>query len=528
MDQALQDRLNQYFGALDGPNPQRLDILNNTYNGNFANGGYAQSIGNQQFGKAILNYSNPNPTGQPIYLGGGDQNEAAAWQGGKVGGALNGATTITPDNPYYSYFNNIMQTNPGAVIGTNQLNSNAGSPDISNPASLWARAHNTAGGIPNQNDTSSVSQALPYYNAELDKGIADTTDKYNKYVNDMAKQAPLFAQLVKGGFMAGAGALTGGFGSALGAASGLAGGATIGAGLGGALGSAITAPLSGQSPTALGALEGFGGAVGSSLLGQAFPETMASINPFGSSDNAGFINGSSGDVGSGNYSMGGNSLGGQSAIGAANMFSPSIPLNMGNTASNSVQLPSGSSSSNGFLDDLFSGSSSSNVSGTGGSSNPSGTNSPSLFDKAGSFLSDPSNLLGLGVAGAGLVGGLSGLSSGSSPTSSLGANLSSFTPQYQPTMGAPQSLANYTNSAMSPDQTLSGIATKGVYGGGNGPDEEKYFLNLVNNRLVDPSGHVASDTSGLNSVENSYLAQLGLGGYQNPTDLLRGISNFKY
>lgn len=102
---------------------------------------------------------------------------------------------------------------------------------------------------------------------------------------------------------------------------------------------------------------------------------------------------------------------------------------------------------------------------------------------------------------------------------------SPFSPSQQPEKSLPLSLQGNFGS-LTDQQRGSGIATQGVYGGGNGPEENAYYLNLINRRLVDQGGHVASDLSGINPVENSYLSQLGLGGKSNPTDLLQAIQGW--
>lgn len=161
-----------------------------------------------------------------------------------------------------------------------------------------------------------------------------------------------------------------------------------------------------------------------------------------------------------------------------------------------------------------------------------------LSTGVGSALSDA------GVGGGGMFGnstfgdvlgtGLGGIL-GSKMASSLiqeeqknaspsGPVIAPYKPQHQPDMATPGSLQQY--AGLSPEQTLSGVATKGVYGGGNSPDENKYFLNLVNNRLVDQGGNVAG-LDRLNPIENSYLAQLGLTG-SNSQDLLKSMSNYAY
>lgn len=109
-------------------------------------------------------------------------------------------------------------------------------------------------------------------------------------------------------------------------------------------------------------------------------------------------------------------------------------------------------------------------------------------------------------------------------TPDLGSGAASpFSPSRSPSMGLPQSLSQF--SSLDPNQQASNIASKGVYGQGNGPEENQYFLNLINRQLVDDGGHVGS-IDNINPVENSYLSQLGLGGYSNPNDLLQGISRY--
>lgn len=319
--------------------------------------------------------------------------------------------------------------------------------------------------------------------------------------------------------------------------------ATRGGGLEGALtagltslGGSLAGPyLSGAANAAPHSLLDFGiqgatnagiGALGSSITGKdpLYGAGQGAVKGlFNAYGGLGQLGSDLGIAGGASNAMDGGSVG--SAFGSLYPGSSNVAPSSGSFQGGSVPLmgtPSNSGSNDNYLSSLFSSSSpgTQNV-------NVSGTQSPSLFDQAGSFLSSPSNLLGLGIAGAGIAGAMdSGGGTTQSPSSSIGAGLSSFTPERQPGLAPPASLANYTNSALSPDQTLSGIATKGVYGGGNGPEEQKYFLNLINNRLVDQTGHVANDMSGINPIENSYLSQLGLGGYQNPNDLLRGISNY--
>lgn len=105
----------------------------------------------------------------------------------------------------------------------------------------------------------------------------------------------------------------------------------------------------------------------------------------------------------------------------------------------------------------------------------------------------------------------------------LDLSQSPFSPSRQGAMGLPGSLSGLAGG--DPFQQATNIATKGVYGGGQGKDENNYFLNLINRQLVDPSGNVNGMQS-INPIESSYLSQLGLGGYNNSNDLLQGISKY--
>lgn len=122
------------------------------------------------------------------------------------------------------------------------------------------------------------------------------------------------------------------------------------------------------------------------------------------------------------------------------------------------------------------------------------------------------------------IGGTVGASmAGPSPTAPVKPP-APWMPSQAGAMGLPGSLSSY--AGLSPSQQASNLATRGVYGQGNGPDETSYFNNLINRQLVDPSGNVAGDLSSINPIEGSYLNQIGLGGYNSPTDLLKKISNY--
>lgn len=97
-----------------------------------------------------------------------------------------------------------------------------------------------------------------------------------------------------------------------------------------------------------------------------------------------------------------------------------------------------------------------------------------------------------------------------------------YKPSREAEKAAPPSLQSF--GSLSPDQLSSNLATGGVYGGGQGPEEQDYFLNMMNRRLIDDSGNVDENLNEVNPIESSYLAQLGLGGYSNAQDLLQAIS----
>jgi hypothetical protein len=132
-----------------------------------------------------------------------------------------------------------------------------------------------------------------------------------------------------------------------------------------------------------------------------------------------------------------------------------------------------------------------------------------------------SSVLG-GNVGSTLASSLAGTAKNASP-SGEGAT-PAFKPTQQSEMALPFSLQGL--GGLTTQQQGSNIATKGVYGGGEGPDENSYFLNLINRRLVDPQGNVG-DMKNVSPIENSYLAQLGLGGSSNAKNLLQAISNWK-
>jgi len=140
------------------------------------------------------------------------------------------------------------------------------------------------------------------------------------------------------------------------------------------------------------------------------------------------------------------------------------------------------------------------------------------------------NILGSQLASAPISSALGGAIGSSLGESFAGNTLPSgsqsqstgpepFKPSREAQQDIPGSLSQL--GSLSPQQLETNLATQGTYGGGLGPGEQSYFLNMINRRLVDDSGNVSGDT--LAPVEHSYLSQLGLDGGSN-MDLLEAIS----
>lgn len=175
------------------------------------------------------------------------------------------------------------------------------------------------------------------------------------------------------------------------------------------------------------------------------------------------------------------------------------------------------------------------LSSLGGSTDPaSGAAKPGFLGKTfgDTFGNFAGNAIGNQTLGS-LAGGAIGSSVGSSVGGDLGQQLNpqssppvggpaAFSPTQQPSLGLPQSLSQL--SGLDPLQQTTNIASKGVYGGGNGPQETNYFLNQVNRQLFDQSGNVSGNNN-LPPVDLSYLNQLGISG-SSPNDILQGISKY--
>lgn len=174
-----------------------------------------------------------------------------------------------------------------------------------------------------------------------------------------------------------------------------------------------------------------------------------------------------------------------------------------------------------------------NLFGGAGNVGPGGTIASGL---GGIGLDSVANMLPSELAGAGLsevAGSFVGSNLGANVGEALGGPPKQKTAQPNPFKAgqkaagnAPLSLSQF--SGLSPEQTTTGIATQGVYGGGAGNEESQYFLNLINNRLVDESGQVDNDFADLMPIEMSFLDQLGLGKKKNPYELLQGMSQYSF
>lgn len=173
------------------------------------------------------------------------------------------------------------------------------------------------------------------------------------------------------------------------------------------------------------------------------------------------------------------------------------------------------------------------IAGSSGSTISSGLNT-ALGPDIGSFIGG-----GLGSLGGTSLGSLAGGAIGSNLATSLipqtsknvnvGGGSSSpaaFNASRAPAQDIPLSLKG-TYGSLTDLQQGTNLATQGVYGGGNGPQESDYFTNIINRRLVDDTGKVDSDLNDIQPIESSYLSQLGLGGYSNAQSLLEMLSKRK-
>lgn len=318
-----------------------------------------------------------------------------------------------------------------------------------------------------------------------------------------------------------------------------------------------------NKPSFLGVAKQAGISAAGSYAGNAvsdqFPETMNSVNPF--SDSTSNVS-PSGEGDNWNPSQGdssnippSNNSGLSSPASSSTLGSPSSSANFGPSSLNSPSPFSSTGSPLTSSDPLSTLSGPGTVpsgnditwtsaavpGGTG--ANVSGAAQPSIFDNlangnfsdaasgVGQYAMDYPLQTGLGIAGAAGAANRLGLFGSGNSSSDVGGSGGSapsllappFNPSEQSQAQMPGSLSQY--SGLDPFQQATNIATQGVYGRGNGPQENSYFLNLINRQLYDQGGNLANDNSSINPIENSYLSQLGITG-QNPTDILKGINQY--
>ena len=164
----------------------------------------------------------------------------------------------------------------------------------------------------------------------------------------------------------------------------------------------------------------------------------------------------------------------------------------------------------------------SRVSGVGGAYGPSPAPSLGLGSVGQSIssniLSTPVSQIAGNIAGNQLSGALMPQRQPANQTPA------GFVPRQQDALEAPASLTGF--GSLNSGQQESNLANRGVYGGGLGPQENQYFLNLINRQLVDRSGQTG-DANNLNPISRSYLQRLGLGGFASSNNLLENISKWQ-
>lgn len=270
-----------------------------------------------------------------------------------------------------------------------------------------------------------------------------------------------------------------------------------------------------------GALAGGGSFLGSQIGGSLFPASSPAAAAVGSAaapTGAGAITGA-GSLGGSlvNDTLSSSGLGSSLTTGGFGAAAPSLA----GTAAGSLTSTGGSGPGNLGGTSLLS-SLGSKPLGTVGSNLNS-----LLGDSAGGSIN---NLIGSTAANTGLgaaAGGYLGSSAAQDLMGGPGTPETPPTPPFKPSRmtasSLPSSLSNL--NGLDPNQQASNLATQGTFGGGIGPEEQSYYANLLNRQLVDDSGNVQS-LSSLSPIESTYNQQLGLGGYNNPTDLLKALSSW--
>lgn len=148
----------------------------------------------------------------------------------------------------------------------------------------------------------------------------------------------------------------------------------------------------------------------------------------------------------------------------------------------------------------------------------------SLFPSANNAISSLTDLA-KGGAGAGLAGYALGSQGGQDGDSFAASSVPSFKPSRAGASALPDSLSGY--GSLDPLQQSTNLATQGVYGGGLGGNEQDYFLNEINRKLIDDAGNVDQNFNDVAPIESSYLDQLGYGANDNVSSLLEALSKRK-
>jgi hypothetical protein len=90
-------------------------------------------------------------------------------------------------------------------------------------------------------------------------------------------------------------------------------------------------------------------------------------------------------------------------------------------------------------------------------------------------------------------------------------------------VGLPSTLGSFND--LDPFQRETALATQGSFGGGLGKDEQSYFLNLLQRRLIDDQGGYG-DMNSVSPVAKNYLeSNMGLKFDGNTKGLLQAIAN---
>lgn len=307
--------------------------------------------------------------------------------------------------------------------------------------------------------------------------------------------------------------------------AGAIGGATseVGAQLGGALGDVLG---SGTSDAASDTAAGVGGSNGGSMVGT--PSAVGTPSISSSMGGGSLVSGTGMDGGSSSLLSTGDTANNQFMNG---QYGSSLATNTGSSsAGGALGNAASSGSSNGTLSAIGnylqrptsqvinnSLSNSSTLNGIGNFFGDNGLGSQ-LGNSIGNHFAGQTmgNTLG-GLVGADASSGtINKIYNNSIPTPSVPSNL----PGSEGAMTLPGDLSSL--NGLSQDQQLSNIATQGVYGGGVGSQDKQYYLNQLNNSLIAQPGSYAPMSS-ISPINNSFLSQLGLGGYGNTQDLLSAM-----